>query len=84
MACNCAAQEDLNKLYEKYGYKLDVSKTKTLRHNIKAITQFVLAMLLCILFAPFFLLYIIYKDYDDDRRIDINKILKLKRGINVG
>ena len=54
MACNCAAQEDLNKLYEKYGYKLDVSKTKTLWHNIKAITQFVLAMLLCILFAPFF------------------------------
>lgn len=79
MACNCAAQEDLDKLYEKYGYKLDVSKSKTFIHNIKAIAQFVAAMILCFLFAPFFFLYIVYKDYDDNRQIDINKFLKLKK-----
>lgn len=84
MACNCESQEQINKLYKEYGYKLDVSKKKTLAHNIKAIAQYIGAMLICALFVPFFFLYIIYKDYDDERVININKILRLKtRNLNV-
>lgn len=83
MACNCTTQEDLNRLYAKYGYKLDVSKTKTFSHNVKAISQYCLAVIICILFSPFFLLYMIYKANDDDNRIDVTKILRLNNNTNV-
>ena len=82
MACNCGTQEEINKLYKKYGYKLDVSKKNTLKHNITSIVQYMSALILALLFAPFFLLYIIYKDFDDDRKIDIIKILTLNKKLN--
>ena len=83
MACNCATTEQINKLYARYGDKRDAKKL-SLKGKIKYYTQYAAMIVVMAAIMPFLLLYVIYKGaFDDDKKISIKKLFKLKNNVEV-
>lgn len=83
MACNCASQEQIEKLHEMYGHKIEPGTKKTLKFKIdNFFTQFGVAIILIILF-PLLFGYVIYIGaFSKDGKISIREILGMKRGVD--
>lgn len=85
MGCNCATQEQLKELYDKYG----AEKNKKVGGKIgfRRKVQKVAVFLTMIVVTPFLLIYVFTRAFDDDKRIDIQKFFRLKNNVintNVG
>lgn len=60
MACNCATNEQLNKLYEQFGQKQTVSKNTTFSLKIKNIFTKI-GVSICLIFVFPYVLFYIFK-----------------------
>lgn len=88
MACNCASQEQLNELYRRYGEKMDIKASESVKFRIKN-TLIRIGVAICLIpIIPVIFLYVLYKAFgDDNHQISVKKFFKIKEkniATNVG
>lgn len=81
MACNCATTEQLNKLYEQFGHKLEPTGNETFWFKIKNILTKIGVGFCIILLFPYILGYVLYYAIFGDRRISIAHFFGLREKI---
>lgn len=79
MGCNCASQEQINKLHELYGEKITPTGEETLGFRIKNFVQSLGVFIILIILMPFLGWFILYKGIAKDKRINVRKLLGLKK-----
>lgn len=84
MGCNCVSQEQIKKLHEIYGEKIDTSNSEEIKFNLKKILTQV-GVTICILFIfPLILTYVIYKAFiKKESKIKISDFLKKRENTDV-
>lgn len=81
MACNCASQEQIEKLHNLYGHKVNPGIKKTLKFTINNIITYFFVALAIILLSPFLLGYVCYIGlFSKDGKISVREFLGMKRG----
>ena len=79
MGCNCASQEQINKLHELYGEKITPTNKNVLKFKIKNFVQSLGVFIVMVILTPFLMCFILYKGMAKDKRISIRKVLGLKK-----
>lgn len=76
MACACKANQKIEYIYKKYGYKKETKHTH-IRRNIKIFLKDILVWIVLIPLLPIILIHIFYVlFFTDDKKISIAKIVK--------
>ena len=75
MSCNCASQEQIKKLHELYGEKVNPSTPTTLNFKINKILTNIGVYIAMILIVPVLMGYISYKFFKKDNKISLKKIV---------
>ena len=61
MGCNCVSQEQIKKLHELYGEKVEVAKSQEIGFSLKKIVTKILVGLCVLFIVPFLFLKTLYK-----------------------
>lgn len=77
MGCNCSTGKQIKELYDKYSVDRDFKKLTT-SQKIKFILQYCVIAMLMVFIIPLLLVYIIYKRYFGDNRINVSDFFGLK------
>lgn len=77
MACNCASQKQINKLYELYGDKSN-KVPKTLWDKIKDIFEKICVYTIIFLLSPLLIGFVLYKLTTKEKQISVRKLLGFK------
>ena len=76
MGCNCASQEQIKKLHELYGEKINPTTPTTLKFKINKILTTIGVYIIMIPIVPIIIGYILYKHFNKDKKISLKKILR--------
>lgn len=71
MACNCTTNEQLEKLYEQFGHKRELTGNETFWFRVKDFLTKIGVGVCIILITPYMLFYIIHHGLFGDGRISI-------------
>ena len=72
MACNCATNEQLSKLYKEYGYKRELNKGEGLWFRIKSFFTTVCLVICLILAIPYVVFYVFKHGVFGDHKISFS------------
>ena len=76
MGCNCASQEQIKKLHELYGEKVNPTTSTTLKFKINKFFTIAGVYIVMIPIIPIIVGYILYKHFNNDKKISLKKMLK--------
>lgn len=80
MACNCATQEQIEQIINKYGPKAPKDKKAPLKQKIKAYAEYI-AVVICVAFiVPVIVIYVGYKVlFAKNKKISLKKFFNLDK-----
>ena len=81
MACNCATNEQLNKLYEQFGQKRELTGNESFLFKVKNTLTKIGVGFCVILLIPYILFYIIRHGVFGDGRISVAHFFGLREKI---
>ena len=80
MSCNCKVNKQISYIQKKYGHNIPVSKPSKIRFRTSEILKSILTYSVGILFLPIMVLHVLFVAFfKKDKRIKIDKVLKLQR-----
>jgi hypothetical protein len=80
MACNCATQEQIEQIINKYGPKAPKDKKAPLKQKVKSYAEYI-GVVICMAFiVPVLVIYVGYKVFfAKDNRISLRKFFNLPK-----
>ena len=75
MGCNCASQEQIKKLHELYGEKINPPTPTTLKFKINKYLTHIFVFILMIPIVPLLVTYVLYKHLIKKEKISLRKII---------
>lgn len=78
MSCNCATNEEIQKLYKMYSSE-KVKKDDKLITRIKHYFNVVFVNLIVLFICPFLVIYVLYKKFFGNNLISLSKFFRLKQ-----
>lgn len=75
MGCNCASQEQIKKLHELYGEKLNPTTPTTLKFKLNKFLTNIGVYIAMIPIVPILIGYVLYKHFKNDKKISLRKVI---------